>query len=94
MPITITCNVKVVANVVAVQMERGQSCIGAMRCNAFVFFLTEAHENKVDEAETIYKVTINAGTMHMLLFVNYVRQKVNILNLEYQSANFRIHKVH
>ena len=50
------------------------------QCDAMLsfFFLTEAHKNKVDEAETIYKVTINAGTRHMLLFVNYVRQKVKL----------------
>ena len=59
-----------------------------------LFFKTDALENKVDGAETIYKAMINNGTKHMLLFVNYVLQKVDSLNLEYQSASVRIRKVH
>ena len=58
-----------------------------------LFFKADALENKVDGAETIYKAMINNGTKHML-FVNYVLQKVDSLNLEYQSASVRIHKVH
>ena len=37
---------------------------------------------------------INNGIKHILLFVNYVLQIVDGLNLEYQSASVRIHKVH
>jgi hypothetical protein len=34
-----------------------------------------------------------AGTKHMLLFLGYVLKKVNLMNLEFQSQQFRLHKV-
>ena len=59
-----------------------------------LFFQADALEIKVNGAETIYKAMIYNCTKLMLLFVNYVLQKVGSLNLEYQSASVRIHKVH
>ena len=59
-----------------------------------LFFKADALENTIDVTETMYKAMINNGFKHMLLFVNYVLQKVDSLNLEYQSASVRIHKVH
>lgn len=37
----------------------------------------------------IYKTTINPGTKHMLLFLNYILLKVDRMNLEFQSEYFR-----
>ena len=45
---------------------------------------------KLDGAAEIYKVMVNRGTKHMLLFLNYVLGKVDRMNLEFQSEHYRL----
>ena len=59
-----------------------------------LFFQSEAPSDKVDGAGEIYQTFVNAGTKHMLLFLNYVLSKVDSMNTEFQSEQFRLHKVH
>ena len=58
-----------------------------------LFFQSESQTDKVDCAGSIYKTMRTAGTKHVLLFLGYVLKKVNVMNLEFQSQHFRLHKV-
>ena len=49
---------------------------------------------KLDGAGEIYKVMVNRGTKHMLLFLNYVLGKVDRMNLEFQSEQYRLATLH
>lgn len=59
-----------------------------------LYFQSESKEDKVDGANNIYQTFKNRGTKHMLLFLNYVLEKVDRLNIEFQSENFRLHVLH
>lgn len=59
-----------------------------------MYFQSQASLDKVDGAGEIFKTMNTVGTKHMLLFVGYILSKVNVLNLEFQSQNFRLHKLH
>lgn len=59
-----------------------------------LYFQTESKTDKVDGAKRIYDTLTNAGTKHMLLFLQYILQKVNKLNLEFQSEEFRLHMLY
>ena len=54
-------------------------------------FQSKAKADEIDNASNIYKILINYGTKPMLLFLQYLWQKVNVLNLEFQSEHFRLH---
>lgn len=58
-----------------------------------LLFQSESQTDKVDCAGSIYNTMRTAGTKHMLLFLGYVLKKVNVMNLEFQSQQFRLHKV-
>ena len=47
-----------------------------------------------DTAAKIYKSLVNCGTKHMLLFLQYILLKVDVLNVEFQSEHFRLHQLH
>ena len=47
-----------------------------------------------DTAAKIYKGLVNCGTKHMLLFLQYILLKVDVLNVEFQSEHFRLHQLH
>ena len=49
---------------------------------------------KLDGAGEIYKTMVNRGTKHMLLFLNYVLGKVDRMNLEFQSEQYRLATLH
>ena len=59
-----------------------------------LFFKSEASTDKVDGAAQIYETLVNAGTKHILLFLNYVLAKIDLMNLEFQSQQFRLHVLH
>ena len=59
-----------------------------------LFFQTESVTDKVDGAAEIYKTMTTSGTKRMLLFLNYVLKKVNIMNVELQSEYYRLHKLY
>ena len=59
-----------------------------------LYFQSESRNDKVDGASKIYKLLVARGTKHMLCFLQYVLSKVNALNLEFQSEQFRLHKLH
>ena len=59
-----------------------------------LFFQTEAITDKVDGATKILQTIKTPGTKHMLLFLSNVLDKVNRLNLEFQSESFRLHKLY
>src|SRR5277367_672053 len=59
-----------------------------------LYFQSEASVDKVDGAGQILQMINTAGTKHMLLFVSYILGKVNVMNMEFQSENFRLHKVY
>ena len=44
--------------------------------------------------EKIFDTLTNCGTKHMLLFLQYILQKMNALNIEFQSEHFRLHVLH
>ncbi|GFN95609.1 proteinral transcription factor ii-i repeat domain-containing protein 2 [Plakobranchus ocellatus] len=56
-----------------------------------LYFQSEAITDKVDGANRIYNTLNKRGIKYMLLFLRYVLQKVNNLNLEFQSERFRLH---
>ena len=56
-----------------------------------LYFESESKTDKVDGAREIFKVLSNCGTKPMLLFLQYILKKVNILNCEFQSEHFRLH---
>ncbi|GFN76818.1 hypothetical protein PoB_000332400 [Plakobranchus ocellatus] len=57
-------------------------------------FQSEPITDKVDGANRIYDTLKNRGTKHMLLFLQYIFQKVTKLNLEFQSKHFRQQLLH
>ena len=59
-----------------------------------LFFQSQSSVDKVDGASDIYKVMTTVGTKHMLLFLKYVIAKVDVLNVEFQSQKFRLHKLY
>ena len=59
-----------------------------------LYFQSESRNDKVDGASKIYKLLVARGTKHMLCFLQYVLSKVNALNLEFQSEQFGLHKLH
>ncbi|KAK0066447.1 hypothetical protein Bpfe_003879 [Biomphalaria pfeifferi] len=58
------------------------------------FFQSESEANKVQVSHQIYTTLTTRGTKHMLLFLQYILQKVNAFNAEFQSEEFRIHLLH
>jgi hypothetical protein len=50
--------------------------------------------DKIDGAGQILQTMNTVGTKHMLLFVGYILGKVNDMNIEFQSQNFRLHKLY
>ena len=58
------------------------------------YFQKESNVDKVDGARKILETLTNCGTKHMLLFLQYILQKVNALNIEFQSEHFRLHVLH
>ena len=62
-----------------------------------LFFQSEMTQNpdkiEKDKATLVYRTLANTGTAHMLLFVNYVLQKVDSLNREFQAVKSKIYKV-
>lgn len=69
-------------------LSRGKviSCILEQWDALILFFQGEIKTDavKLDGAADIYKVMVNRGTKHMLLFLNYVLGKVDRMNLEFQ----------
>jgi len=45
---------------------------------------------KLDGAAEIYKVMVNCGTKHMLVFLNYILSKADRMNLEFQAEHYRL----
>ena len=58
------------------------------------FFCDEYVTDKVDGALSIYETMTNPGTKHMLLFLKFILKKIDTLNVEFQSEEFRLHQVH
>ena len=58
-----------------------------------LFFQSQSSTDKVDGAAHIYNTMMTPGTRHMLLFLNYVLAKVDAMNVEFQSEQFRLSKV-
>lgn len=56
-----------------------------------LYFEKETKDNKIDVANDIYKALSDNFTKPMLLFLQYILQKVNNLNVEFQSEHFRLH---
>ena len=73
-------------NVISVILEQYDALV--------LYFQSESMTDKIDNAYKIYKTLINCGTKHMLLFLQYILQKVNVLNLEFQSGHFRLHQLY
>ena len=59
-----------------------------------LFFQSEARSDRVDGAAKIHETMNTVGTKHMLLFLNYILPKVDKLNVEFQSQDFRLHKLY
>ena len=59
-----------------------------------LYFQSEASVNKVDGAGQILQMMNTVGTKHILFFVGYILGKVNVMNIEFQSENFRLHKLY
>ena len=59
-----------------------------------LYFQSESIVDKVNGANALYLTMKNVGTKHILLFLNYVLDKVNNLNIEFQSEHFRLHVLH
>ena len=55
---------------------------------SYIFSLNQEMTSK------IYILLVARGTKHMLCSLQYVLSKVNALNLEFQSEQFRLHKLH
>ena len=53
-----------------------------------LYFEKECKTDKVDGARKIFDTLTNSGTKHMLLFLQYILQKVNAINTEFQSEHF------
>ena len=59
-----------------------------------LYFEKECKTDKVDGARKIFDTLTNCGTKHMLLFLQYILQKVNAINIESQSEHFRLHQLY
>ena len=59
-----------------------------------LFFEAESPTDKVDGAANILRVMVTPGTKHTLYSLNYVLPKINIINRQFQSEGFQIHKVY
>ena len=59
-----------------------------------LFFEAESPTDKVDGAANILRVMVTPGTKHKLYSLNYVLPKINIINRQFQSEGFQIHKVY
>ncbi|KAF2348465.1 hypothetical protein FHG87_020780, partial [Trinorchestia longiramus] len=55
---------------------------------------SETTVDKVDGARRINEVLNNSGTKPLLFFLQYILRKVNSLNVEFQSENFQLHRLH
>ena len=55
-----------------------------------LFFQSEAETDKVDGAGKIIRTMTTVGTKHILLFLNYILSKVDKMNIEFQSRDFRL----
>ena len=53
-----------------------------------LYFEKECKTDKVDGARKIFDTSTNSGTKHMLLFLQFILQKVNAINTEFQSEHF------
>ena len=42
----------------------------------------------------MYQTMTNPGTKHILLFLKFILKKIDTLNFEFQSKEFRLHQVH
>ena len=58
------------------------------------YFQEECKTDKIDSARKAFDTLTNCGTKHMLLFLQYILQKVNALNIDFQSEQFRLHQLH
>ena len=59
-----------------------------------LFFQTEAKTDKIYGSKNIYETLIDHGTKPMLYFLQYILQKINALNIEFQSEHFRLHQLY
>lgn len=59
-----------------------------------LFFQSEASVDEIDGVDQILAMMNTVGTKHMLLFLGYILAKVSIMNNEFQSESFRMHKVY
>ena len=59
-----------------------------------LYFEKECKTDKVDGARKIFDTLTNCGTKHILLFLQYILQKVNAINTEFQSEHFRLHQLY
>lgn len=73
-------------NVVKVILEQWDALL--------LYFESESKVDKIDGANALYETMKNKGTQHLLLFLNYILEKVNTLNIEFQSQHFRLHVLH
>ena len=63
--------------------------------NALVrYFQEECKTDKIDGARKTFDTLTNCRTKHMLLFWQYILQKVNAINIEFQSKQFQLHQPH
>ncbi|KAK0066446.1 hypothetical protein Bpfe_003878 [Biomphalaria pfeifferi] len=58
------------------------------------YFQIDSKTDNVDTSLQIYSTMLTRGTKHMLLFLQYILQKVNTFNTEFQSDEFRLHLLH
>ena len=59
-----------------------------------LYFQSETKIDKVDDACELFKVLRDEETKPILIFLQYVLQKVNKMNTEFQSKHFRLHLLH
>lgn len=56
-----------------------------------LYFQREEKTDKIDGATMIYRTLIDGQTKPMLMFLQYVLTKINRINREFQSEEFRLH---
>ena len=59
-----------------------------------LYLQSETKIDKVDDASELFKVLRDKETKPMLMFLQYVLQKVNKMNTKFQSEHFRLHLLH
>ena len=59
-----------------------------------LYLQSETKIDKVDDASELFKVLRDNETKPMLMFLQYVLQKVNKMNTEFQSEHFSLHLLH